>query len=122
MRVIEKRRVDYDPKGPPPRLTDPLLKILDLLQDFRYLPQSYIGKLLGYHTSIYKLGGRWLCYRILAQQCWRILAHLRPLNLGSLRLDRGTWRGLESQSGFVRASSSGGCVWCRHGCGGWRES
>jgi hypothetical protein len=49
----------------------------------------------------------WLCYRIVAQQCWRILAHLRPLNLGSPRLDRGTWRGLESQSNFVRAASSG---------------
>jgi hypothetical protein len=48
----------------------------------------------------------WLCYRILVQQCWRILAHLRPLNLGSPRSDRGTWRGLESQSGFVRAASS----------------
>src|SRR5271156_419523 len=49
---------------------------------------------------------QWLCYRILAQQCWRILAHPPPLNLGSPRLDRGTWSGLESQSGFVRAASS----------------
>jgi hypothetical protein len=49
----------------------------------------------------------WLCYRIVAQQCWRILAHLRPLDLGSPRLNRGTWRGLESQSNFVRAASSG---------------
>jgi hypothetical protein len=49
----------------------------------------------------------WLCYRILAQQCWRILAHPRPLNLGSPRSDRGTWRGLESQSGFIRAASPG---------------
>jgi hypothetical protein len=73
MRVIEKRRVDYDPKGPPPRLTDPRLSILDLLQDFRYLPQSYIGKLLGYHTSIYRLGGReYVRYEHLRKELWKL--------------------------------------------------
>ena len=49
----------------------------------------------------------WLCYRISAQSCWRILAQLPSLNLGSPRLCRGAQSGLERQSGFVRAAPSG---------------
>jgi hypothetical protein len=49
----------------------------------------------------------WQCYRILAQECWPILAHPPSFNLRCARLDRGTFCGLESQSGFVRAAPSG---------------
>src|SRR5271168_1199340 len=49
----------------------------------------------------------WQCYRILAQECWPILAHPPSCNLRSARLDRGAFCGLESQSGFVRAAPSG---------------
>ena len=48
----------------------------------------------------------WQCYRILAQECWPILAHPPSLNLRSSRSDRGAFCGLESQSGFVRATLS----------------
>ena len=48
---------------------------------------------------------QWLCYRILAQECWPILAHPRPSTYG--RPDgSGGLCGLESQSGFVRATPS----------------
>ena len=50
---------------------------------------------------------QWQCYRILAQECWPILAHPPSCNLRSARLDRGAFCGLESQSGFVRAAPSG---------------
>jgi hypothetical protein len=47
------------------------------------------------------------CYRILAQECWPILAHLPSLNLRLPRSDWGAFCGLESQSGIVRAAPSG---------------
>ena len=49
----------------------------------------------------------WQCYRILAQECWPILAHPPSLNLRLSRSDRGAFCGLESQSGIVRTAPSG---------------
>src|ERR1700712_4224794 len=113
MRVIEKRRLHYDPKGPTPQLTPPRLAILDLLQDFRYLPQSYIGKLLGYRTSIYKLDGReYLRYEHLRKELWKLRKRGGWLRCPDISDDReavyalskrgeeeekkrGRWRGIE---------------------------
>ena len=58
MGETRNRKVNYQPSGKPVRLSPKRYDVLDLLQDYRYLPQSYIGELLGYNYSTHLIRGR----------------------------------------------------------------
>ena len=73
MRAIEKRRIDYAPSGGTFELTDKRLEIMDLLQDYRYLPVPYIAKLLGYTRSVYTVRGKEIVRYVSLQEHLHIL-------------------------------------------------
>jgi hypothetical protein len=80
-------------RGPAPKLS--LYKIFNYVLKILYLGCQCK------ELPIDKDGEGWQCYRILAQECWPILAHPPSLNLRLSRSDRGAFCGLESQSGIV---------------------